>query len=134
MEVLMSEQGALVIGGGITGITAAVEMAESGLDVTIVEKNPYLGGRVAQLNKYFPKLCPPICGLEMNFRRIKEGAGATVYTQAEVENVSGSDGDFIAKVNVSPRYVNSKCTTCGDCEKVCPAERANDYNLGMDKT
>jgi len=130
----MADKGVLIIGGGISGITTAVELMEAGHDVTIVEKNPYLGGRVTQLTRYFPKLCPPICGLELNFRRIKEGAGATVYTQAEVENVSGSEGDFIAKVNISPRYVNNKCTTCGDCEKVCPGERANDYNLGMDKT
>ena len=53
----------LVVGGGIAGITAAVEAAETGLSVTLVEKNPYIGGKVAQFNKYFPKLCPPSCGL-----------------------------------------------------------------------
>ena len=62
----------LVIGGGIAGITAAVEAAEVGYEVYIVERNPYLGGRVAQLYKYFPKLCPPYCGLEINFQRIKK--------------------------------------------------------------
>ena len=130
----MADKGVLIIGGGISGITTAVELVESGHDVTIVEKNPYLGGRVAQLTKYFPKLCPPVCGLELNFRRIKESTGVQVLTQAEVSGVSGSEGDYTAKVNVSPRYVNSKCTACGDCVKVCPAERSNEYNLGMDKT
>ena len=65
-------RGILVIGGGIAGVSAALEAAEAGYDVTIVEKNPYLGGRVAQLARYFPKLCPPYCGLEINFRRIRD--------------------------------------------------------------
>jgi len=60
----------LVIGGGMSGLTAALEAAESGAQVVLVEKTPYLGGRVAQLNKYFPKLCPPTCGLEINFKRV----------------------------------------------------------------
>jgi len=55
----------------MSGLTAALEAAESGAQVVLVEKTPYLGGRVAQLNKYFPKLCPPTCGLEINFKRIK---------------------------------------------------------------
>ncbi len=62
----------LVVGGGISGLTTALEAAEVGYEVFLVEKNPYLGGRVAQLNQYFPKLCPPTCGLEINFRRIKD--------------------------------------------------------------
>jgi quinone-modifying oxidoreductase subunit QmoA len=62
----------MVVGGGISGLTTALEAAEVGYDVFLVEKNPYLGGRVAQLNQYFPKLCPPTCGLEINFRRIKD--------------------------------------------------------------
>ncbi|MGB5530788.1 MAG: FAD-dependent oxidoreductase, partial [Ignavibacteriaceae bacterium] len=53
----------LVVGGGIAGITAAVEAAETGLSVILIEKNPYIGGKVAQFNQYFPKLCPPSCGL-----------------------------------------------------------------------
>ena len=60
----------LVVGGGSSGLTAAVEAAEAGRDVFIVEKRPYLGGRVAQMHQYFPKLCPSSCGLEINFRRI----------------------------------------------------------------
>jgi quinone-modifying oxidoreductase subunit QmoA len=57
----------MVVGGGISGLTTALEAAEVGYEVFLVEKNPYLGGRVAQLNQYFPKLCPPTCGLEINF-------------------------------------------------------------------
>lgn len=124
----------LVVGGGISGITTAVEAAEVGYEVTLIEKNPYLGGRVAQLNKYFPKLCPPNCGLEINFRRIKNNPRVKFYTLSEVENISGSEGDFDVKVKLNPRYVNEKCTACKACVDVCPVERPNDFNFGMDKT
>lgn len=130
----MAEQSVLVIGGGISGITAAVEAAEVGYEVVLVEKNPYLGGRVAQLNKYFPKLCPPICGLEMNFRRIKENPRMKLFTMAEVKDISGEEGNFDVTLGVRPRYVNDKCTGCNACAEACPAERDNDFNFGMDKT
>ncbi len=130
----MADKGVLIIGGGITGITSAVELAEAGHNVIIVERNPYLGGRVAQLNKYFPKLCPPVCGLEMNFRRIKENARVNILTQAEVSEISGAEGDFTASIKVNPRYVNDNCTICGDCERACPSQRSNDFNFGMDTT
>ncbi len=124
----------LIIGGGISGITTAIEAAEAGYDTTIVEKNPYLGGRVAQLFKYFPKLCPPYCGLEINFRRIKQNPKVKFYTLSEVESISGSEGDFKVNIKVNSRYVNEKCTACDKCVEACPAERSNDYNFGMDKT
>ncbi|NOZ26094.1 MAG: CoB--CoM heterodisulfide reductase iron-sulfur subunit A family protein [Nitrospirae bacterium] len=124
----------LIIGGGISGITTAVEAAEAGYDATIVEKRPYLGGRVAQLFKYFPKLCPPYCGLEINFRRIKQNPKIKFYTLSEVDSISGAEGDFKASIRVNPRYVNEKCTACGKCAEVCPAERPNDFNFGMDTT
>jgi len=80
----------MVVGGGISGLTTAIEAAEVGYEVFIVEKNPYLGGRVSQLNQYFPKLCPPTCGLEINFRRIKDNPNIKFFTMAEVEKVSGA--------------------------------------------
>jgi quinone-modifying oxidoreductase subunit QmoA len=76
-------QSILVVGGGMSGITAAIEAAEAGYDTYIVEKNPYLGGRVAQLHNYFPKLCPPLCGLEINFRRMKQNSRIRFFTMAE---------------------------------------------------
>lgn len=130
----MAEQSVLVIGGGISGITAAIEVAEAGFNAYIVERNPYLGGRVAQLNKYFPKLCPPGCGLELNFRRIKENPRIRFFTTADVENISGGPGDYSVSVKVRPRYVNDRCVGCDACAQVCPAQRPNDFNFGMDKT
>ncbi|MBI1960369.1 MAG: CoB--CoM heterodisulfide reductase iron-sulfur subunit A family protein [Candidatus Rokubacteria bacterium] len=124
----------LVIGGGIAGITAAVEAAEAGYQVYIVEKNPYLGGRVAQLNKYFPKLCPPYCGLEINFQRIRKEPRVRFFTLAEVERLTGRTGQFEATLVLHPRYVNDRCTACGDCVRVCPVDRPNAFNYGMDTT
>ena len=96
----------LVIGGGISGISVAVEAAEVGYKVHLVERNPYLGGRVAQLNKYFPKLCPPYCGLEINFRRIRPNPDIDVMTMSEVVKVEGGPGNFTVSVRTNPRYVN----------------------------
>lgn len=124
----------LVVGGGISGITTAVEAAETGYAVVLVEKNPYLGGRVAQLTKYFPKLCPPYCGLEINLRRIKQNPNIKFYTQAEVESVSGEPGAYSVNIKVNPRYVNDNCTACGKCAEACSAEIPNEFNFGMDTT
>ncbi len=120
----------LVVGGGISGITAAVEAAEAGCKVVLIEKLPYLGGRVAQLYKYFPKLCPPACGLEINYRRIRNNPDVTVYTLAEVEAITGGPGNFTATVKVNPRYVEDHTATSKDVEE-CPVEIPNDFNYGM---
>lgn len=132
----MSDNGKtiLVVGGGISGMTTAIEAAEAGYKAVIVEKKSYLGGRVAQMNKYFPKLCPPYCGMEINFRRIRANVDIRSYTLAELESASRSNGSYQVTLRVRPRFVNAKCTACGECEKVCPVERTNDFNFGMDKT
>jgi quinone-modifying oxidoreductase subunit QmoA len=124
----------LVVGGGISGLTTTLEAAEAGYEVFLVEKNPYLGGRVAQLNQYFPKLCPPSCGLEINFRRIKDNPKVHVLTLAEVEKVDGTAGNYEVTVKLNPRMVNENCTACNDCVAACPVERGNDFNFGMDNT
>jgi quinone-modifying oxidoreductase subunit QmoA len=124
----------LVIGGGISGLTAALEAAEAGAQVIITEKAPYLGGRVAQLHRYFPKLCPPTCGLEIQFRRLKENPNVQFYTMAEVTQVSGTAGNFDVTVKVHPRYVNDRCVACNACAEACTEFRVNDFNFGLDKT
>ncbi len=124
----------LVVGGGISGLTTALEAAEVGYEVFLVEKNPYLGGRVAQMNKYFPKLCPPTCGLEINFRRIKENPRIKVFTLAEVEKVDGTAGNYDVTIKLNPRYVNENCTCCGDCAEVCKTEISSEFNFGINST
>ena len=135
-EAKISEEGILVVGSGIAGLSAAIEAAEAGKDVYIVEKLPYLGGRVAGLAKYFPKLCPPYCGMEINFRRIKsDHRHFKVFTTAEVEKVTGEAGNYAVTVRLNPRYViTDRCTACNACAEVCPEERPNDFNYGMDNT
>ncbi len=124
----------LVVGGGISGLTTALEAAEVGYEVFLVEKNPYLGGRVSQLNQYFPKLCPPTCGLEINFRRIKDNPRVKVLTLSEVGKVTGTPGNYDVTININPRYVNENCTCCGDCAEACETEIASEFNFRMNKT
>ncbi|MFO7816112.1 MAG: FAD-dependent oxidoreductase [Thermodesulfobacteriota bacterium] len=124
----------LVVGGGFSGITAALEAAEVGYEVYIVEKEPYLGGRVTQLKHYFPKLCPPTCGLEINFQRIKKNPNVKYFTMSEVVSVSGESGNYEAKLKIKPRFVNTNCTACGKCVEVCPATRNSDFDFGLGET
>jgi quinone-modifying oxidoreductase subunit QmoA len=124
----------VVAGAGIAGISAAVEAAEAGYEVTLVERNPYLGGRVAQLNQYFPKLCAPTCGLEINFQRIRKNSRIRFLTLAEITSIRGRPGDFDITVEQRPRYVNDRCTACNACAEVCPETRPDAYNLGMTAT
>ncbi|MFV0436976.1 MAG: NAD(P)-binding protein [Desulfopila sp.] len=123
----------LVVGGGISGLTAALETAEVGNDVFLVEKGPSLGGRVAQLNEYFPKMCPPSCGLEINFRRIRDNRRIRTYTMTTVQQVTGGPGNYEVTLEIAPRYVNSNCTACGDCAAACPDEIDNEFDFGLDK-
>jgi quinone-modifying oxidoreductase subunit QmoA len=134
-EVVATNQTILVVGGGISGMTAALEAAECGKDVVLIEKNPALGGRVSQLYRYFPKLCHPTCGLEINQRRVKQNKRIRVLTMAEVTGITGAPGDYTASVKIAPRYVNSNCTACGDCGDAVETmvDDAFNYNLGKVK-
>ena len=132
-EVIATNQTILVVGGGISGVTAAIEAAECGKQVILVEKNPSLGGRVSQLYKYFPKLCYPSCGMEINLRRIKANRNLRVLTMTEVTGVSGESGNYSVTLKTTPRYVNENCTACGACEEAVEAEFDSEYDYGMKK-
>jgi len=132
-DVVATNETILVVGGGISGMTAALEAAECGKDVVLVEKSPTLGGRVSQLYKYFPKLCHPTCGMEINLKRLKAQKRIRVLTLAEVKSVSGKAGDYTATVRIAPRYVNEHCTACGDCANAVSAEIPNPFNYNLNK-
>jgi quinone-modifying oxidoreductase subunit QmoA len=132
-EVVATNQTILVVGAGVSGITAALEAAETGKHVILVEKRAYIGGRISQLYKYFPKLCFPTCGLEINQRRLSAQPGVTVLTLAEVSAVSGGEGNYTAQITISPRYVNENCTACGACAEGLEAEYDDEYNYGLNK-
>jgi len=130
-DVTNGHRSVLVVGGGMSGLSAALEAAEAGFPVYIVEREPYLGGRVARMNKYFPKLCPPACGLEINFRRIKNNPLVRFFTMAEVVKISGQPGDLDVTVKITPRYVNEKCTACGLCAEAAETDVPNPFDYGM---
>ncbi len=132
-EVIATNETILVVGGGISGMTAALEAAETGKQVVLVEKRPYVGGRVTQLYKYFPKLCFPTCGLEINQRRAKMNPNLNIITMAEVTDIKGEAGNYTASVKISPRYVNENCTACGDCAKAVESEFDDEFNYEMGK-
>jgi quinone-modifying oxidoreductase subunit QmoA len=130
---IATTQTVIVVGGGISGMTAALEAAECGTQVVLLERNPSLGGRTAMLYRYFPKLCHPTCGLEINLRRLKASRNLRVLTMAEVVGVTGKRGDYRVTARVRPRYVNERCTACGDCARVVAAEIPNPFNYGLDR-
>jgi quinone-modifying oxidoreductase subunit QmoA len=132
-DVVATNQTILVVGGGISGMTAALEAAECGKDVVLLEKNPSVGGRVSQLYRYFPKLCHPTCGMEINLRRMKANKRLRVLTMAEVTRIDGDAGDYTVTVKLSPRYVNENCTACGECGRAVEAEFDDEYNYGLGK-
>ncbi|NOY17663.1 MAG: CoB--CoM heterodisulfide reductase iron-sulfur subunit A family protein [Gammaproteobacteria bacterium] len=132
-DIVATNETILVVGGGISGMTAAIEAAECGKDVILVEKAPSLGGRVSQLYKYFPKLCFPTCGLEINQRRMKANKNLHILTLSEVTNIAGDSGNFTATVKTAPRYVNENCTACGACGDAVTAEVDNPFNYNLDK-
>jgi quinone-modifying oxidoreductase subunit QmoA len=123
----------LVVGGGISGMTAALEAAECGKQVILIEKSPTLGGRTALLYRYFPKLCHPTCGLEINLGRLKGNRSVRVITMAEVTKIAGERGNYAVSIRISPRHVNENCTACGACAEAVSAEIPNPANYGLDK-
>ena len=132
-DIVATNQTILVVGGGISGMTAALEAAEVGKQVIVIEKTPSVGGRVTKLYKYFPKLCFPTCGLEINQRRMAANKNITVLTMAEVTDLQGEAGDYTATIKVSPRYVNANCTACGACADAVEAEFDDEHNYNMNK-
>ncbi len=121
----------LVVGGGISGMTAALEAAECGKEVVLVERGPVLGGRTARLYRYFPKMCHPVCGLEINLRRLKANPRIRVITMAEVVRVSGRRGDYRVAMKIHPRFVNERCTACGECAAAVGSTIPDAHNYGM---
>ncbi len=124
---------ALVIGGGIAGIQTALDIAEAGYQVDIVEKSPSIGGRMSQLDKTFPTLDCSACILTPKMVEASAHENITLYTYSEVEKVSGFVGDFTVDIRKKARKVDmEKCTGCGLCQEKCPSKKAkNEFNRGL---
>ncbi len=125
---------ALVIGGGIAGIQTALDIADAGFEVDIVEKKPTIGGKMAQLDKTFPTLDCAACILTPKMVDVAQHEKIRIFSYSEVEQVKGFVGNFDVTIKKKARYVREDlCTGCGLCTEKCPMKKcANEFNLGMD--
>ena len=122
----------MVIGGGVAGIQAALDLADKGMIVHVVEKTPSIGGRMAQLDKTFPTNDCSICILAPKMADCFSHPNTNVITYAEVVGVEGKVGDFKVKVLKKARYVDeTKCTGCGECLEKCPSKVPSEFEMGL---
>jgi heterodisulfide reductase subunit A len=123
---------AMVVGGGIAGITTALKIADAGYKVYLVERDEIIGGRMAQFDKTFPTLDCAGCILTPKTSEVGRHPNIEILTKSEVVGVSGFVGNFTARVHQKPRYVSlDKCTGCGDCLEVCPIEIPSAFECGL---
>ncbi len=122
----------MVVGGGIGGIQASLDLADSGFLVHLVEKKPQIGGVMAQLDKTFPTNDCAMCVISPKLVEAGRHLNIDLHTMAEVDEISGEQGNFKVKLRQKARYVDlEKCTACGECTKVCPIEVPNMFDQGL---
>jgi quinone-modifying oxidoreductase, subunit QmoA len=123
----------LVVGAGIAGVTTALEAAEAGQEVVLLERDASVGGRVLRNHQYFPKLCPPACGMEINTRRLAKSPRVRVFTRSRLAAAERSSAGWRVTVRRSAEHVTAACTACGACSQVCPATVSDPFELGLRK-
>ncbi len=129
---MTKDENVLIIGGGIAGFQAALDLAAAGVQVHMVEKSPSIGGRMAQLDKTFPTNDCSICILAPKMIETYGHKNIKVRTYAEVQKVSGSIGDFQVEILQKARFVyEDKCTGCGACMEKCPKKVSSEYEMGL---
>ena len=122
----------VVIGAGVAGIQAALDIAGHGIHVDLIEREPSIGGHMAQLDKTFPTNDCSMCILSPKMVDVSRHPGITLHTCATVEKIEGEAGHFRVTVNESPRYIDTvTCTGCGDCVEICPVEVYNRFDAGV---
>ncbi len=122
---------ALVIGAGVSGIQSALDIADSGYEVLLVEKSPTIGGHMAQLSETFPTLDCSQCILTPKMVAVSRHPRIKLMTMSEVVDVKGYVGNFQVTIKEHPRYVTDDCNLCGDCVKVCPQVTVNEFDRGL---
>ncbi len=128
----MSEKNVLVIGAGVTGIQAAIDVANQGIKTYLVEKSPSVGGHMAQLDKTFPTLDCSACILTPKMVDVARHPHIELLTYSEVKEVTGTAGNFTAKIEKKPRYIDENiCTGCGNCAIHCPVEVPSEFDEGI---
>src|SRR5512145_883258 len=122
----------VVIGAGVAGIQAALDIAGHGIHVDLIEREPTIGGHMAQLDKTFPTNDCSSCILSPKMVDVSRNPDITIHTCTEVEGISGDVGNFTVTLKKHPRYIDeSTCTGCGDCILVCPVEVYNRFDAGV---
>jgi len=133
--VVPIKQEVLVIGGGISGMHASLEMADKGSKVHLVERGPSIGGNMTRLGRTFPTDDCAMCTVSPIMNKVKAHPMIELLTLSEVEEMSGTPGDFKAIIRKHPRYVDpDRCTSCGLCVQKCPVTIDNEFDLGLGKT
>ncbi len=123
---------ALVYGAGIAGIQAALDLANTGIKVYLVDKDVCIGGKMARLDKTFPTNDCATCIIAPKLVEVDRHLNVEVLTNSELVGLSGEAGNFTAEVRREPRFVDIlKCTACGDCEKRCPVQLPSEFNGGL---
>ena len=123
---------ALVIGGGISGIQSALDLANSGYEVILVERSPSIGGHMIQLSETFPTLDCSQCIMTPKMVEVSKHPKIKLLTYSEVQDLSGYVGNFKVKILKKPTYVDpDKCTLCGACTAVCPVSVPNEFDMGL---
>jgi len=124
----------LVIGAGVAGIQAALDLGDAGFEVSLVEREPTIGGKMAQLSKTFPTEDCAACILSPKMADVPANPNITLYTHSEVESIDGYLGNYEVTINKKPRYVDmDKCVGCGICEEKCPVKVPNEFDAGLIK-
>ena len=125
---------ALVVGGGIAGVQAALDLANSGIKVYLLERSPAIGGKMAQLDKTFPTNDCAMCIISPKLVEAGRHLNIDIITNAELVSLEGEAGYFKATLQKHPRYVDmKKCTSCNDCAEVCPVLLPNKFNEALDQ-
>jgi heterodisulfide reductase subunit A len=122
---------ALIIGGGVAGIQAALDLADTGYKVYLVEREPSIGGMMARIDKTFPTMDCSICILAPKMSDVGHHPNIELLTNSEVVDVKGYIGNFRVKVLKKPRYVKEDCSACGECSKVCPMTAPNEFDAAL---
>jgi heterodisulfide reductase subunit A-like polyferredoxin len=122
----------MVVGGGIAGMQASLDLADQGFKVYLVEAKSAIGGKMAQLDKTFPTNDCAMCTISPKLVEAGRHPNIEILTNAEVQNISGQAGDFRVQVRHKPRYIDvEKCVACGDCADVCPVIIPDLFNEGL---
>jgi heterodisulfide reductase subunit A len=122
----------LIVGGGIGGMQAALDLADGGFKVHIVQKDPSIGGTMVMLDKTFPTGDCSMCMISPKMVEVGRHLNINIHSLAEVMSVEGEPGDFRVRIKIAPRYVDpKKCTGCGDCETKCPRKVTSEFEQGL---